>query len=192
MKLGVPSVTLFFAVIGFALAQDGGPAPDLRITKISPNLISSPNFSFTGAQQYQTNLRDKWLEVEVEFAALAAYTPEATFKYFILIGGRLLTGEVTHVNIAARKELRSVMYVPPRALDYVLNNRAANINSVENVAVQVVIGGAVQDEMSLQRARAQWYAGLPPLPNLVLNKNETPFAPLYWDRYAQLKPKRAD
>jgi hypothetical protein len=190
MKVGVPSVALFFAAISFALAESGS-APGLRITKITRNLISSPNFSFTGAEQYQTNLRDKWLEVEVEFIALAPYTPEATFKYYLLIGGKLLTGEVTHVNMVASRELRSVMYVPPRALDYALNNRPANINSVENIAVQVLEGGTVGDEMSLKGARAQWYSGFQALPNLVLNKNETPFAPLYWDRYAQIKPKPA-
>lgn len=183
--------TLCFAALSFASAQTGAPAPGIRLTKITRTLISSPNYSFTGAEQFQPNQRDRWLEVEVEFTALAPFTPEATFRYEILVGGKLLTGEVTHVNIAAGKELRSVMYVPPRALDYVLNNRALSISSVENIAVQVVVQGAVKDDLSLQRARAQWYAGLQAVPNLVLNKNETPFAPLYWDRYAQIKPAAA-
>ena len=47
--------------------------------------------------------------------------------------------------------------------------------------------GAIKDELSLTRAPAQWYAGLPAVTGLVLNKNETPFAPLYWDRYEQIK-----
>lgn len=189
MRLQPLFAALVFAALSSASAQTGGPVPSIRLTKITRNLISSPNYSFTGAEQFQTNQRDRWLEVEVEFAALAPFTPEATFKYHILVGGKLLTGEVTHVNIAAGKELRSVMYVPPRALDYVLNDRPLSIASVANVAVQVVVQGTVQDDLSLQRARAQWYAGMQALPNLVLNKNETPFAPLYWDRYAQIKPK---
>jgi len=40
------------------------------------------------------------------------------------------------------------------------------------------------------RAPPQWFATLPPIAGFVLNKNETPFAPLYWDRYAQIKPAR--
>jgi hypothetical protein len=54
--------------------------------------------------------------------------------------------------------------------------------------VQVLQQGAVKDELSLARARPQWFAALPAVSDLVLNKNETPFAPLYWDRYEQIKP----
>jgi len=40
------------------------------------------------------------------------------------------------------------------------------------------------------RVPPQWFIALPPIAGFVLNKNETPFAPLYWDRYAQIKPAR--
>ncbi len=33
------------------------------------------------------------------------------------------------------------------------------------------------------------FAALPPISGFVLNKNEIPFAPLYWDRYAQIKTR---
>jgi hypothetical protein len=62
--------------------------------------------------------------------------------------------------------------------------------SVQNIAVQIVQGGTVKDENNLVRAGADWYKSLPSIAGLVLNKNETPFAPLYWDRYAQIKPTR--
>jgi hypothetical protein len=160
---------------------------DFQLTKITKNLISTPQFAYSGAQQYQTNQRDRWLEVEVEFAAAPEFTDELTFKYFILINGRLLTGEVTHTNIAAGRENRSVMYVSPRALARFNANRPITPVAVQNIAVQIVQQGAVKDELSLVRAPAQWYSTLPPAAGSVLNKNETPFAPLYWDRYEQIK-----
>jgi hypothetical protein len=49
----------------------------------------------------------------------------------------------------------------------------------------------VMHELSLVCAPPQWFAALPPIAGFVLNKNETPFASLYWDRYAQINP-RAD
>ena len=55
--------------------------------------------------------------------------------------------------------------------------------------VTLVQGGAVKAELSLTRAPAQWFAALPPITGFVLNKNETPFAPLYCDRYAQIKTR---
>jgi len=53
--------------------------------------------------------------------------------------------------------------------------------------VQIVQQGAVKNELSLARAPVQWFATLPQISGFVLNKNETPFAPLYWDRYEQIK-----
>jgi hypothetical protein len=80
--------------------------------------------------------------------------------------------------------------VPPRALARLLGNRASSlsINSVQNVAVQVSLKGAVAAELSLDRAKPQWYSALPALSGFLLNKDETPFAPLYWDHYEQIKP----
>lgn len=163
------------------------PGADFQLTKITKNLISTPQFSYTGAEQFAANQRERWLEVEVEFTAAPGFTDELTFKYFILLGGKLLTGEVTHVNIPAGRENRSVMYVSPRTLARFMGNRALGPNAIQNIAVQLVQQGAVKDELSITRAEPQWYAALPQVAGFVLNKNETPFAPLYWDRYEQIK-----
>ena len=181
-------LTFFTAAIFIPLQVPGQARPgDFQITKITKNLITNPQYTYNGAEQYQANQRDRWLEVEVEFVAAPDFTDELTFRYFIFINGKLLTGEVTHANILAARDNRSVMYVPPAALLHVLNNRAVTPTSVQNIAVQIVQGGAVKDELNLVRAPAQWYTTIPALTGLVLNKNETPFAPLYWDRYVQIK-----
>ncbi len=173
-----------------AFAQGARTGADFQITKITKNLIATPQFTYGGAEQYQTNQRDRWLEVEVQFTATPQFTDELTFKYYILFNSNLLTGEVTHVNIPAGRENRSVMYVCPRALVRFGNNRPITTNSCQNIAVQIVQQGAVKDESSLSRAQPRWYATLPQVPGFVLNKNETPFAPLYWDRYEQIKTGR--
>ena len=162
---------------------------DFQITKITKSLVSTPQFAYTGAPSYPTNQRDRWLEVEVEFAAAPELTDELTFKYYILFNGNLLTGEVTHVNIPAGRENRSVMYVPPRTLARFANNRPIAENSCQNVAVQIVQQGTVKAEASLNRAPPQWFAALPQVSGFVLNKDQTPFAPVYWDRYQQIKSR---
>jgi hypothetical protein len=158
---------------------------EFQITKISKNLIPTPDY---GPGQYRADANQRWLEVEVEFNAVPEWTDELTLKYYILFNGRLLTGEVTHVNISGGLN-RSVMYALPVALARFAGNRPLLPNIFQNIAVQIVQGGAVKDELSLTRAPAQWFAALPPIPGFVLNKNETPFAPLYWDRYAQIKTR---
>jgi hypothetical protein len=181
---------LLFVVAFSASAQTRLPGPDFQISKIAPNFISSPQFTYTGAEQYQTDLRDKWLEVEVTFSAAPEFTDELSLKYFILVNGKLLPGEVTHVNIPAARENRSVMYVTPKTLQRLLLGRPLTNNALQNVAVQLMQQGALKSELSLNRAPPQWYATMPQVGELVLNKNETPFASLYWDRYCQIKTGR--
>ena len=181
------ALTILWAALAGPVAAQNRPA-DFRLTKITRNLIATPEFNYSGAETFRTNTRDRWLEVEVEFSSALAFTEEATFKYFILVNGKLLTGEVTHVNLVGGKELRSVMYVPPRALAYLMANRPLTLNTVENIAIQVSLKGAVQDELSLARSKPDWFSALPAEAGFLLNKNETPFAPLYWDRYEQIKP----
>jgi hypothetical protein len=184
------SLVAFLTFLPLIVSGQTRPAADFQITKITKNLIPTPQFAYAGGAQHQTDQPDRWLEVEVEFKATPELTNELTFKYYILFNGTLLTGEVTHVNIPAGRENRSVMYIPPRALARFANNRPITENSCQNIAVQIVQQGAVKAEASLNRAQSQWFEALPQVSGLVLNKDQTPFAPLYWDRYEQIKTGR--
>jgi hypothetical protein len=176
-------------LVGFAGSAFGqGAGAAFQVSKITQKLISTPQYSYSGAEQYQANQRDFWLEVEVEFTATAEFSDDVTFKYFILVNGKVLTGEVTHTNVMAGRSLRSVMYASPKVLARFNGNRPTAANTIQNIAVQIVQQGTVKDEASMTRAPALWYASLPQLPGFLLNKNDTPFAPLYWDRYEQIKP----
>ena len=146
--------------------------------------LISPVFPSTWVASFSSR------NTESTFSAAPEFTDELTFKYFILVNGKLLTGEVTHVSVAAGRENRSVMYVPPRALARAMGNRVMTPNAIQNIGVQLVQQGAVKSELSQERAQPQWFASMPQIAGSVLNKNETPFAPLYWDRYEQIKTAR--
>jgi len=181
--VGMLSMTVSIQAQATAAAAGG-----FQVTKITKSMITTPQYSYSGAQQYQANQREQWLEVEVEFASTVEVADELSLKYFVAINGKVLTGEVTHTNVAAGKGIRSVMYIPPHVLTRFNLNRPVTPTAVQNIAVQIVQQGTVKDEASLTRAAAQWYTSLPQTPGFMLNKNETPFAPLYWDRYEQIKP----
>ena len=112
---------------------------------------------------------------------------ELTFKYTILIQNTLLDGEVTYVNIPAQRDHYAVMYGTPRALLRLTGGKPLTPASIENVWVQATKQGQILDQTSY-RGSAQ-IPNLPHIAGLVLNKNETPFAPLYYDRYEAIKPK---
>ncbi len=183
-KIALTTLCLVLATSAFAQNR----ASDFQITKVTRELVATPEYNTSSGPTVRTNARDRWLQVEVEFSATPEFTDELTAKYFILIDGKLLTGEVTHVNVLAGKELHSVMYIPPKAIAHLLGNRPLTANSLQNVAVQLLVKGEVVSEFSLARARPQWFSALPAMTGFVLNKNETPFAPLFWDHYEQIKP----
>ena len=182
---GIVAITLVWGSISAF-----GQTRDFQLLRIAPNFISSPQFTYTGAQQYVADLRERWLEVEVTLAAAPEFSDELTVKYFILFNGKLLTGEVTHTNIPAGRENRSVIYVTPKTLQRLMLGRTVTKAALQNITVQLLQKGVIKDEMTLTRAPMQWYAAMPQTAGLTLNKNETPFAPLYWDRYLQIKTAR--
>ena len=163
-------------------------AADYSIVKVQPSVIRTPQYTFIGDQR-RTGQALQWLEVEVNFMSNVPFTDELMFRYYILIGGKCLTGEVTHVSIPKGRDLFSVMYVSPRTLEQVLGGKAITGSSIENVGVQMVLKGQVVDTKSYKEmGNPQWWQGMQQIPGLVFNKNDTPFAPLYWDRYEQIKP----
>ena len=183
--------------IGLALALIPGPSStafaqarqlnEFQLTKITRILITTPDYAVGGSEQFPTDRNDEWLAIEVEFTAAPEFTDELTIKYFVFLNGKILTGEVTHANVTAGRERRSIMYVAPRTLARLNNNQAVTPTAVKNVAVQILQHGTLKSELSLARARPQWYTAIPNVAGFMLNKNETPFAPLYWDRYEQIK-----
>jgi hypothetical protein len=162
---------------------------DYKIDKVTLSLLPTPQITFTGEQRTVPTKDSKWLEVEVQFQSNVDVTDEMTFKYYVLVGQTLLVGEVTHVNVQKGRELHSVMYVSPRTLTSLFPGKPITIGLIQNAAVQLLVKGVLQDELFAKSAQAGWYQSIQQTPGLLLNKNETPFAPLYWDRYEVIKPK---
>ncbi|MEO6052829.1 MAG: Amuc_1102 family pilus-like protein [Chthoniobacterales bacterium] len=177
---------------------------DFAITKIDANLVKTPQISIGIGPIKNTKSRD-WLEVEVEFAWQPVrndlkYTDELTFAYYILLNNKsaqnpqntLLTGQVTHVAIAAGKGMRSVMYVSPRTLERFFEGRVpANIQvSIVDVGVTITKQGQLVAFKSLHGS-GPWWSNYQQTAGYVLNKNETPFAPLFWDYYEAIKSRPA-
>ena len=168
-----------------------GQSREFKIESISPSVSDTPKYNFSLAKDKRTPRAMKWLEVEVEFAAQPEFTDELTFKYYILFAGQLLVGEVTHVNIPAGRSLYSVMYVAPRTINRLLAGKTFSAGAIENVAVQMLRKGQLLAQESWKPAGSpNWFQSMPQVSGMVINKNETPFAPLYWDRYEAIKPAR--
>lgn len=189
MKTLTLLIALLFGAATAAIAQ--GPVSvgpnDVRIDNISPSIVKTPEYNLSGGGPQKRSRNKEWLEVEVEFSTAAEQIDELTFKYYIGFGGTLLVGDVTHVNILKGKGNFSVAYVAPATMTRLLEGKTLTNAAIQNVWVQVSRQGQVLAEKAL---RPQPLPNLPQVTGFVLNKTQTPFAPLYWDRYEELKVTR--
>lgn len=162
-----------------------GPG-SIKLGKVQPEVVKTPEFNLSSGPQKRSKL-GQWLEVEVEYESKPEDIDELTFKFTILIEKKLLDGEVTHINIPKGRDHYSVMYVSPRTLEKLTGGRPLTASSIENVWIEVSRQGQILDKASF---RPGVPPNLPHVPGLVLNKDETPFAPLFYDRYEAIKKTR--
>jgi hypothetical protein len=159
-----------------------------KVDKVTPTFVQTPDYQIPSAPHQEPNPVGKWLEVEVQFE-VPQDTDEMTVKYYVVVNGKLLAGEVSHVNVPKGRELYSVMYVSPQSLTTLLAGKPATATSIADVEVQLVIKGQVVADGASKPGQfaPEWWTKMQQITGLLLNKNETPFGPLYWDRYPQIK-----
>jgi hypothetical protein len=198
MRVLTSPITLFMnkiayfvlALAGLAFVAQGqyanvGPG-SVKLGRVTPNLVKTPEYQITGGQAKRYKLGD-WIECEVPYETKAELIDELTFRYTILFAGKLLIGEVTYVNILKEREHYAVMYLSPKTLMRLTGGKAYTASNIENVWVEVFRQGQRLDGQS---AKPGAIPNLQQLPGMVLSKTETPFAPLYYDRYEAIKANR--
>jgi len=199
------SCSLLIAALALSTAAAQSPK-DFEILKITPDLATTPEYNFSfGPKNKKVQKNKDWLELEVSFswmpkAPKPEFLDEVTFNYYILLNnksreypqGTLLTGTVTHVAIPQAKGMNSVMYVSPRTLQRFFEGKIPSTASaaVTDVGVTITKQGQLVAEASW-KGRGQWWSALQQVGGYVLNKNETPFAPLAWDYYEAIKARPA-
>ncbi len=209
--LAAASLLSFTASPSVCHAQQAPLNSEIKITKIDPSFMDSPKINAAGYTKKSTGRPSPWLEVEVTFdrAALPKepkFAEELTFNYYILLKNdhvtedkkrTMLTGSVTHVSVPEDKNLHSVAFVAPRTLARLFDGKAP-VNAqqaVVDIGVTVTGKGGLMALSALnspvQGDKGWWdnAAAFTTVSGAVLNKNETPFAPLEWDFYEAIKSK---
>jgi hypothetical protein len=177
------------------------PNTEYKILRVEPSFVESPTYS--GPRFDKRGARAKpWLEVEATFEwqpqlKEPRYTDELTFNYYILLRSRspqapqgtLLVGSVTHMSIPQEREMHSVVYVSPRTLERFFEGKIPPNPDLALVDVGVTITKQGQQvaSASWKSRSGEWWPQFPQTPGFVLNKNETPFAPLAWDYFETIK-----
>jgi len=196
-KLTLLALTLLaYALPCLAAPQTAG---EFVVKKVEVEYVDTPEYQVNQPTKAASPTRQhKWVKVEVTFEAVPEFTEELAFNYYVLFAERLFVGRVTHVNILKGHELHSVMFMSPQTIARILTNsankRQAPVVSglpITNISVAICKPG-VSAPLAVghykKGAVGEWWASLKQEEGYLLNKTETPFAPLSWDYYEAIKP----
>jgi hypothetical protein len=129
----------------------------------------------------------KWLEIEAEFQVDGVeIIDELTFKFDVLLSGKLYTGEITHINIPKGRERYTIMYISPRNLERITEGKPLNPSMIGNVWVTILRQGQML-AISSMKDKGKPVPNMPVVTGMLSPKAETPFAPLWSDRYEAVK-----
>ncbi|MCX6968731.1 MAG: hypothetical protein NTV93_01070 [Verrucomicrobia bacterium] len=210
-SISAAALLTLFAACTSVRAQQSALNSEVAITKIESAFIDSPKLNAAGYTKKSAGRPGSWLEVEVTFERAVVpkapkFAEELTFNYYILLKNEhatedkkptLLTGSVTHVCVPQEKGLHSVAYVSPRTLARFFDGKIP-VNAQQAVTdVGVTISGAggllaIATSKGTVKGDKGWWDNTAPftvVSGALLNKNETPFAPLEWDFYEAIKSK---
>ena len=187
--------TFAFAFAALSMVSFGAPSAvpaaitmkNVKIEKILPAIVGTPEFTVTSTTAKRSQAQ-KWMEIEVEFAVEGVeLIDELTFKFDVLISGKLYPGEITHVNIPKGRERYTIMYISPRNLDRITGGKQLTQGMIENVWITISKQGQALAISSLKDKNTKGVPNLPQFPGLLTPKSETPFSVLWSDRYEAVK-----
>jgi len=153
------------------------------------------------------NFRPKeWLEMEVEFELDArplpvdGYIDRCTVQWYAAIKKRdgngfwLLSKNVDHVNIKIGEKYFSSVYLSPSTYERLTGSERVNKGDIEAVGGIILVNGIQAGQFSSKNLGAAPWWQSPSLARTekftLLNKDESPFAPYWYDRYAEIAAER--
>ena len=170
------------------LGNGGQSAGSFTIKGVTISTPKTPEYN-TQANDSQSKkyTLGTWLQIDVEFTS-AVRAPEVNFHYNILIGGVLLVGDQTLVDVSAGQSLFTTAFVAPRTLTTLLRGQPLTANAVQNIDVQILRSGVAQPLVNFMlKPGPAFYTTMQQTPGFVLNKGQTPYAPLWYDHYEAIK-----
>ncbi|QJE97145.1 Amuc_1102 family pilus-like protein [Luteolibacter luteus] len=175
-----------------------------EVSNVTFDNIPSPEVQSGKAKAFKPK---DWLEVEAGIKIPAAnaeqkkagFINQVTVKWYVAVknpegkGVIKLSKTINHINVPIDEEIFSSVYMSPSALKRLTGSDKASKGAVEAVGVEVLVDGEKVAQSAVKQKEGWWNAGSlsdqsDKFP--LLNKDETPFAMLWYDRYAEIQKER--
>ncbi len=198
------SITLFVSAIIASLSVANTFGQVAKVAADKPDFVDLQSPEFSGAAQ--KNFKPKeWLEMEVKMRVALAPEPKSetcdklTVKWYVLAENPdkpntylLFTKDVEHVNIPLNDDVYCSIYLSPASVKRLTGRTRANKRVIDAVGYEVLVNGEKVAEGTSEYGVGWWNKSSPKMPISrseavpLLNKSETPFSSMWWDRYAEI------
>ena len=199
------TITTSAAIAGLSITSAMGQAPKLIADKPSFDELQSPEHAGGGRQK---PFKPKnWLEMEAKLniagaAAKSKVCERLTVKWYVAVKNPekvgsmlLLTKDVEHVNIPYDEDVYVSVYLSPVSIKRLTGSDRPGKNSVDAVGYEVILDGKKVGAESFGLKVGWWDKPSEAISKNesvpLLNKNETPFRAMWWDRYAEISEPHA-
>lgn len=199
-----PALAAIAAFLSFAAAPLAFGQGKATVGKLNFDALPSPDVSVGKNKSYKPK---DWLEVEAEITIPAqnadqkkvGFIDQITVKWYVAVknpdgqGMYKLSKDISHINVPVDEAVYTSVYISPNTLKRLTGSDRAGKGAVEVVGLEVLVNGVKVGEGTSKMKEGWWNAGslsdqssrFP-----LLNKNETPFAPFWYDRYAEIQRER--
>jgi len=191
-------------IAGLSIGSAHGQAAKVAADKPAFDDLQSPEFS--GGKQKSFKPKD-WLEIEVKLKVSLAPEPKSKtcdrilVKWYVAVKNPdkprtmlLLTKDVEHVNIPLDEDIYCSVYLSPASLKRLTGSDRAGKSVVEAVGYEVLVNGEKVASDTTKFKVGWWNAASDKISRSdavpLLNKSETPFRDMWWDRYAEVSEQR--
>jgi hypothetical protein len=191
-----------------ALALGSAFGQAVKVTGEKPEFDEIPSPQFAGVKNKSFKPLN-WLEVEARLAVDMAPMPASktldklTVKWYVAVANPdkkgtylLLTKDISHVNvpIGSQGEIYASVYISPASLRRITGSDNGGKSAIDLVGYEVLVDGVKKAEGSNKLQPGWWNSPSEKISRSeaipLLDKSQTPFASMWWDRYPEISTER--
>lgn len=202
-----PSFAAIAAITVISMGSAFGQASRVLGEKPVFEDLQSPQFQLSSGGKDKSFKPKDWLEIEAKLKVSLAPEPASktcdkiTVKWYVAVKNPekpgtmlLLTKTIEHVNVPLEEDIFCSVYLSPSSIKRLTGSDKGGKNSVEYVGYEVLVNGEKKIEETNKGKPGWWNAASDKISRSetvpLLNKGETPFSTMWWDRYAEISPER--
>jgi hypothetical protein len=203
----------FAAIAAFSwtsvMGQGGSPAIKIKADDPSYMELYSPELGTAKGKSFKPK---EWLEIETKINVEMAPEPKSktcdslTIKWYLMVenpdkAGSLLliTRDIEYVNIPLKEDVYCSAYLSPGSNRRILGDARNVTKVVKYVGFEIIYNGqqqpaAVGTNKEIKGRKDFWNIASESVSRTeavtLMDKSETPFAHMWWDRYAEVRVKK--